>query len=168
VLTSFISIPILLSSDHAWGGNYFVAGGEVEGKKILGKYPDDLSADGPLIIPPSAVIPTTPWEAVWNGIAQWFGATTSKDLNEILPNRNTFADNLFSQGDIYEGDFTDPPTTSLTPAPTAAPTLSPVVSPTKSPTMSPIKDPTKNPTQVPTKSPTKAPTKKPIKPKKSN
>jgi uncharacterized protein (DUF1501 family) len=57
------------------GGNYFIAGGEVRGKKILGTYPDILSEDGPLIFQPGIVIPTKPWESTWNGVAQWFGIT---------------------------------------------------------------------------------------------
>merc|ERR1719223_987144 len=36
-------------SDHAWGGNYFITGGEVDGGKILGSFPDVLSDDGPLV-----------------------------------------------------------------------------------------------------------------------
>jgi uncharacterized protein (DUF1501 family)/uncharacterized protein (DUF1800 family) len=97
-------------SDHAWGGNYFVAGGEVRGKRILGSYPDDLSDDSPFIFEPGIVIPDTPWDALWNGVAQWFGITTSDDLDEILPNRKTFGNKLFNQNDLYK-------TSSPTPAP---------------------------------------------------
>lgn len=60
-------------SDHAWGGNYFVTGGEVRGKQIIGEYPDDISDDGPLVFEPGIVIPTNSWEAPWNAIAQWIG-----------------------------------------------------------------------------------------------
>ncbi len=48
-------------SDHAWGGNYFIAGGEVQGKQILGEFPKNLSDDGPLVFAPGIVIPTLPW-----------------------------------------------------------------------------------------------------------
>ncbi len=61
-------------SDHAWGGNYWIAGGEVRGKTMLGEYPTSLD-DGPLIFQPGIVIPTTPWDALWNGVAQWLGIT---------------------------------------------------------------------------------------------
>lgn len=64
-------------SDHAWAGNYFIAGGDVKGKRILGNFPNVLSDDGPLIFEPGIVIPQVPWEALWNGIAQWFGITNS-------------------------------------------------------------------------------------------
>ena len=50
-----------------------MTGGEVRGKRILGEYPSVLSEDGPDIIKPGIVIPSTPWESIWNGVAQWFG-----------------------------------------------------------------------------------------------
>lgn len=71
-------------SDHAWGGNYFIAGGEVKGKQILGSYPDILSEDGPLIFAPGIVIPTLPWDSLWNGVAQWFGITSSDVSHDRL------------------------------------------------------------------------------------
>jgi hypothetical protein len=46
------------------------------------------------------VIPTTPWESLWNPIAQWFGIEEN-DLDEILPNRHEFMDRLFSKADLY-------------------------------------------------------------------
>lgn len=98
----------------AWGGNYFISGGDVDGGKILGKYPDTLDTSGELVFKPGIVIPTTPWESIWNGIAQWMGVTNASDLNEVLPNRNSFP-NLFSRSTIYSG--TDPPNPP-TPSPT--------------------------------------------------
>ena len=88
-------------SDHAWGGNYFVAGGAIDGGKILGTYPDDLTNDSPIIFQPGIVIPTTPWEAVWNSIAQWFGITDEIGLGIVLPNREKLADKLFTMADLY-------------------------------------------------------------------
>jgi uncharacterized protein (DUF1501 family) len=68
----------------AWGGNYFVAGGEIEGKRILGSYPDTLSEDGPLVFEPGIVIPEVPWDALWNGVAQWIGITNSVVSNFVI------------------------------------------------------------------------------------
>ena len=75
-------------SDHAWGGNYFVAGGEVRGKRILGEYPDILSYDGPLVFEPGIVIPTLPWDSLWNAVAQWIGISNS-NVSDI-PEFSTF------------------------------------------------------------------------------
>lgn len=108
-------------SDHAWGGNYFIAGGEVDGKKILGSYPDVLSDDGPLVFGPGIVIPTLSWDSVWNGIAQWFGITNPDDLDEILPNRNNFANDLFHANDLYKSTLpTSSPITTVTASPTVS------------------------------------------------
>ena len=72
-----------IGSDHAWGGNYFIAGGEVKGGRILGEYPNILSEDGPLVFEPGVVIPTLPWDSLWNGVAQWFGVT-SDDVSKVI------------------------------------------------------------------------------------
>jgi hypothetical protein len=47
------------------------------------------------------VIPTTPWEAVWNGVAQWFGIETANDLRTILPNRDIFKNDLWTESDLF-------------------------------------------------------------------
>ena len=53
---------LTLSIYKAWGGNYFVAGGDVKGKQIMGSYPESLDESGANIIEPGILIPTTPWE----------------------------------------------------------------------------------------------------------
>lgn len=79
-------------SDHAWGGNYFLAGGGIKGKQILGGYPTSFDPDvrGGLIFAPGIVIPTTPFDSMWNGVAQWLGINNPGDLDELLPNRKAF------------------------------------------------------------------------------
>ena len=51
-------------TDHAWGGNHVVMGGEVRGGQILGAYPSTLAKSdaNPLNIGRGRLIPTTPWE----------------------------------------------------------------------------------------------------------
>eukprot|EP00536_Pseudo-nitzschia_multiseries_P015007 jgi/Psemu1/246522/estExt_Genewise1.C_8030013 len=78
-------------SDHAWGGNYWILGGQVKGGRVVGKYPDDLTKDGPLNAGSNSrvrFIPTTSWDSVWHGIVQWFGVEDEVDLDYCLPNRN--------------------------------------------------------------------------------
>jgi uncharacterized protein (DUF1501 family) len=88
------------TSDHAWGGNYFLASGSLDGGKILGSFPSNLTNEGDLVFN-GVVLPTTPWEAVWNGVAQWFGIESEEDLSTILPNRKPFLSDLFSKSDIF-------------------------------------------------------------------
>jgi len=86
-------------TDHGWGGNYFVAGGAVRGKRILGQYPESLTEDGELILDRGRVIPTTSWDSVFNAIGEWLGIEKAQ-LHKVLPNRRSF-NNLFSKEDMF-------------------------------------------------------------------
>ena len=91
-------------TDHGWGGNYFVIGGGVKGKQMLGKYPNRLKGvysneDAGR----ARFIPSTPWESVWNGIAEWFGVNeTGRD--EVLPMMKHFnkSADIFSKRQIFQ------------------------------------------------------------------
>ncbi|MBK7232602.1 MAG: DUF1501 domain-containing protein [Saprospiraceae bacterium] len=75
-------------TDHAWGGNVFVAGGAVNGGNIFGQYPD-LALNGPLNIYEGTVIPTTPVDTYFAELALWMGVRKS-DLNFVIPNIGNF------------------------------------------------------------------------------
>ena len=107
-------------------------GGSVRGGKILGRYPQPLKPTHPNWIGRGRFIPTTSWDAVWNGIGQWMGLHDEDELNEAIPNRGSFdtCTELFSDKDLFiDGactcsgceTVTWPPTTPLTAAPTQAP-----------------------------------------------
>lgn len=68
-------------SDHAWGGNYYVFGGDVSGGRILGKYPRSFGDSDPTNIGRGRLVPSTSWDALWYGIAQWFGITEPGKLS---------------------------------------------------------------------------------------
>jgi len=90
-------------TDHAWGGNYFIIGGNVDGQQIVGEYPHDLKPSGELITGRGRVVPTTSWDAVWNSITQWFGVVGDDHIDAVLPNRQEFArhDKLFVKDDLF-------------------------------------------------------------------
>lgn len=67
-----------------------MTGGDVKGKRIVGKYPDSLYGD--LNIGRGRLIPTTPWESPFNAIAEWMGVTDPNQLDYVLPNRKSFPD----------------------------------------------------------------------------
>ena len=91
-----------LGTDHAWGGNHFMAGGSVKGGRILGDYPDNLGPEGSLNVGRGRLIPTLSWEAMWNGVVEWFGVESSQ-MSTVLPNVGNFASNqLFSKSDLFE------------------------------------------------------------------
>jgi len=96
-------------TDHGWGGNTFITGGGLKGGQILGEYPNSFSTEDPTNDGKGRLIPTTSWEAMWNGIAQWFGVTGEAALDSVLPNRNNFGCNLFTDKDLYvDGNETFP------------------------------------------------------------
>ena len=87
-------------TDHGWGGNYFMLGGTVKGGTILGAYPDDLTPNGPQNIGRGRFIPTTSWDAIWNGVATWFGVDLDK-MSTVLPNKDNFNGQLFNQNTLF-------------------------------------------------------------------
>ena len=88
-------------TDHAWGGNHFLMGGAIKGGKIHGNYPDDLTDEGPLNIGRGRLIPTTPWEGVWKGVAEWFGVE-DKNMATVLPNLGNFRENIYGKNELYK------------------------------------------------------------------
>ena len=77
-------------TDHAWAGHNFMVGGAVKGRKILGSYPASLADDAPLSVRTGGrFIPTTSWEAVWHGIASWFGVEDG-NMAKVLPGMDLF------------------------------------------------------------------------------
>lgn len=91
-------------SDHGWGGNYWVMGGEVNGKQMLGTYPARLTEEhSELNIGRGRFIPTTSWEAVWNGIAEWWGIDDPAALAKVMPHLQNFEPNqLFSKAELFK------------------------------------------------------------------
>ena len=89
-------------SDHAWGGNYFLMGGEVKGGIIHGEYPGDITESGPVNIGRGRLIPTTSWESMFNGVTEWMGMETEEERNLCLPNRMQTGTKLYSRADLYK------------------------------------------------------------------
>jgi len=87
-------------SDHAWGGNYWIAGGAVRGGQILGSFPADLSENSDLNLGRGRLIPTTSWEHIWSAIGEWFGVS-NEDMGSVLPRRANFPD-VFAADDMFQ------------------------------------------------------------------
>jgi len=95
-----------LGTDHAWGGNYFIMGGAVNGEKILGDFPD-LSPESEVNIGRGRILPTRSWESLWHGVAEWFGVG-SANMATVLPNMDNFKppkhgkNLLFSKSELFK------------------------------------------------------------------
>ena len=88
-------------------------GGSVDGGKILGHYPRDLTDDGELNLGRGRIMPTTSFDSIWHGIAEWMGADTDVELEYCLPNHDNVVggtNNLFSpmfgESDLFRSDQT--------------------------------------------------------------
>jgi len=88
-------------TDHAWGGNYFALGGAVNGAQLFGAFPSSFVETSDVVISRNGrIIPTTPWEAVWYGLAEWFGVDATS-MAEVLPNYANFPlDTMFRASTI--------------------------------------------------------------------
>lgn len=82
-------------SDHAWGGNHFVLGGSVDGRKIFGQYPglavnpESGVESNPLDTGRGRLIPTTSCDQYFAELALWLGVPPSS-LHLVLPNIGNF------------------------------------------------------------------------------
>ena len=77
-------------SDHGWGGNAMILGGPVQGKRVLGNYPEmDLHGDQVSNANRGNFIPTTSLEEYFADLALWFGLD-EEDLHLAFPNVDSF------------------------------------------------------------------------------
>ena len=128
-------------SDHAWGGNYFMMGGQVKGGRVVGEFPNDFTAESPLNGSGNTrvrFIPTTSWDSIWNAVIQWLGIEGKEDIEYCLPNKDNTAPNpvaghgvfpLFEKYDLFKNS-TDAPSDS--PAVVSMPSPAPSVNATES------------------------------------
>ena len=130
-------------TDHGWAGHYFAIGGGLKGGKILGKYPNSITRT----LRPA---PTSPWDSVWFGVAEWAG---SDNLAKVCPHMHRFEEtDMFDSATMFRATG---PTLAPSLSPTSSP-LNPTSSPSSGPTVSPSSSPL-NPTSSPSSSPSKAP-----------
>ena len=62
----------------------------MRGGVVHGKYPE-LRIDGPESVGPTGgMVPTTPWEAIWEPLAVWLGVEASQ-LGDVMPNLHAFS-----------------------------------------------------------------------------
>jgi uncharacterized protein (DUF1501 family) len=100
-------------TDHAWAGNYLMLGGDVKGGVMHGTYPEDYDA---VSVGRSRLHPTTPWEAVWKGAAEWFGVPADK-MGQVLPNLDVFDDTMMlSASDMFKSSASGSGTAAAAPA----------------------------------------------------
>jgi len=112
-------------TDHGWGGNHMLLGGGLNGQQVFGEFPPSLAMDesNPLTMKRGRVIPTTPWEGMWQALAQWMGVEDAK-MDSVLPNKNNFDPaRLFTSDQLW---FPTPPAPPAPPPTPMSPPTMPV------------------------------------------
>ncbi len=87
------TVPGSSGSDHAWGTNVYMMGGDVKGKNVFGYYPD-LDPTGTWTTPGSSRgrwVPSSAVEQFSAPIAKWLGIADT-EIGTIFPNLERFAD----------------------------------------------------------------------------
>ena len=72
-------------TDHGWGGNTLVMGGDIQGGQIFGEYPSLALNNNPLNAGDGVLIPTTSTDQLYAELAHWFGVQREQ-LNALFPN----------------------------------------------------------------------------------
>jgi uncharacterized protein (DUF1501 family) len=75
-------------TDHAWGGNVMVLGGDVIGKRIFGDYPS-LALESSVELGSGVILPQLSADQYFAELALWFGVNPS-DLPLIFPTLTNF------------------------------------------------------------------------------
>ena len=77
-------------SDHAWGGNQLIMGGQISGGQVFGTYPSlALTGNNMNLSTRGRILPTTSVDELYAELALWFGVSPN-DLDYVLPNLCNF------------------------------------------------------------------------------
>lgn len=65
----------------------------------MGKYPETLNWDDEYSWRWGRMMPSTSWDQIWNGIAEWLGIDDEENLTGAVPNRGSF--DVFTKADMF-------------------------------------------------------------------
>ncbi len=77
-------------TDHAWGSNHLVMGGDVAPGAVLGSYPDPVLGGGDDITREGRFVPGVAQEEYLGAIARWHGVADA-DMSYVFPNWATWS-----------------------------------------------------------------------------
>ncbi|WP_084579195.1 DUF1501 domain-containing protein [Sphingomonas azotifigens] len=77
-------------TDHAWGSNHLVMGGDVAPGAVLGRYPDPVLGGADDITKEGRFVPGVAQEEYLGAIARWHGVADA-DLPYVFPNWSTWS-----------------------------------------------------------------------------
>lgn len=76
-------------TDHGWGGHHLIAGGQVNGNRLYGEFPEATPTSANYTTLRGRMIPTTSVEQYAATLGRWFGLS-SGELRAALPNLGNF------------------------------------------------------------------------------
>jgi uncharacterized protein (DUF1501 family) len=76
-------------TDHAWAGNHFVIGGNVNGGRVYNDFPSSLLDGNDQDLGRGRLLPKYPWESMMVPIAEWMGVQENQ-LSTVFPNLANF------------------------------------------------------------------------------
>ena len=85
-------------TDHAWGGNVMVMGGQVRGKEIYGSYPN-LALNSTIELGGGVLIPQLSTDEYFAELALWYGVSRG-ELTSLFPNIGNFYDTFSNRPPI--------------------------------------------------------------------
>ncbi|OAN62253.1 DUF1501 domain-containing protein [Sphingomonas sp. TDK1] len=77
-------------TDHAWGSNHLVMGGDVVPGAVLGSYPDPVLGGADDVTKEGRFVPGVAQEEYLGAIARWHGVADA-DLSYVFPNWSTWS-----------------------------------------------------------------------------
>ncbi|MGR5239109.1 DUF1501 domain-containing protein [Vibrio alfacsensis] len=76
-------------TDHGWGGHQILMGGDIDGSKFIGTFPE-YKIDGDDVYQRGRLLPTTAADQINISLAKWFGMTSESALRYVFPNYDNF------------------------------------------------------------------------------
>lgn len=76
-------------TDHAWAGNYFLIGGDLQGGRVFNSFPASLLEGNEQDADHGRLIPMYPWESIEVPVAEWMGLEYSQ-RSAVFPNLANF------------------------------------------------------------------------------
>jgi uncharacterized protein (DUF1501 family) len=79
-------------------------GGSLNGGKVLGIYPNDFEqhVGNPIALSRGRMLPTSPWDSMWKGVAEWFGVAEGAEMDKVLPMHTNFPSNrIYGKSELF-------------------------------------------------------------------
>jgi len=89
-------------TDHGYGGNHMIIGGDIKGGRVFNKYPKSLLTGNEQDAGRGRLIPHYPWESMLVPLAQWMGMESAQ-MKHVFPNLGNFnSTHIIPQAQLFK------------------------------------------------------------------